>query len=58
MLMLSELQDQDHLYEHEFLNVLRYDDYLPIGDVILSYETILRESLEHIVAYINTKCLN
>ena len=34
------------MYENEFLNVLKYEDYLPIGDVILSYDTILRESLE------------
>ena len=34
------------MYENEFLNVLKYEDYLPIGDVILSYETIVKESLE------------
>lgn len=34
------------MYESEFLNVLQFEDYLPIGDVILSYDTILKESLE------------
>ena len=34
------------MYESEFLNVVQFEDYLPIGDVILSYETILKESLE------------
>ena len=34
------------MYESEFLNVVQFEDYLPIGDVILSYDTILKESLE------------
>ena len=34
------------MYESEFLNVVQFEDYLPIGDVILSHDTILKESLE------------
>lgn len=34
------------MYENEFLNVLQFENYLPIGDIILSYDTVLKESLE------------
>lgn len=34
------------MYESEFFNVLQFENYLPIGDIILSYDTVLKESLE------------
>ena len=40
-------------YEKEFLTILKYEDYLPIGDIILSFETIERESKEQNKAFEN-----
>lgn len=33
------------LYEKEFKNVLKYENYIAIGDIVLSIETIEKESL-------------
>lgn len=33
------------IYEKEFLNELKKSDYVPLGDIVLSFETVKKESL-------------
>lgn len=42
------------LYEKEFLKVLEIENYLPLGDIVLSFDTVERESVsvpfeEHLI---------
>ncbi len=34
------------LYEKEFFNIIKFEDYIVLGDIVLSFETIEKEALE------------